>query len=54
MGVNEVPSQLRRLCRQIVENDGNRAVSGGIDGVRLSCLQGHAKAVFLFCKIADG
>ena len=26
----------------------------GVDGVQLSCLQGHANAAFLLCKIANG
>ena len=54
-----MPSHLRRLHTQgqIVERtcgDDNRAVSGGVDGVRLSRLQGRANAAFLLCKIADG
>ena len=44
MGVNEVPSQLRRLRTQggigeRMRGDGNRAVSRGVDNVRLLCLQ---------------
>ena len=34
--------------------DGNRAVSRGLNGVRLSCLQGRVNTAFLLCKIADG
>ena len=30
--------------------DGNRAVLRGVDGVRLSCLQGRANTAFLLCK----
>ena len=57
MGVNEVPCQLRCTQGQIVERmcgDGNWVVSLGVDGVRLSWLQGHVNIVFLLCKIADG
>ena len=61
MGVNEVPSQLQRLRtqRRIVERtrgEGKRAVSHGMDGVRLLCLQGHVykDPAFLLCKIVDG
>ena len=57
MGVNEVPSQLQRLRRRIVERtrgDSKRAVSRGMDGVRLLCLQGHVNAAFLLCEIVDG
>ena len=58
MGVNEVPSQLQRLRTQgRMHEDGNWAVSHGVNGLQLSCLKERANVVFVvvfFCKMADG